>query len=176
MDKLHVFAFHMKHKTTGERRIKKIKAHDSTSAHCNDVGYEKDWVWVATEPFKNVSNEVIHIGGGYYKFATITEKEIVRATAIYTGGGIYLYYAELSNGNWIHGDETGLAIFNSNPLTDEESGYSEWQEEHYVADIPENEYQVVLNLIISIIEKGKTIKEYDNFSLSELERRKKRRM
>lgn len=67
MSELREFAFHMKNDKTGEKRIKKVKALNSTEAHCKDVGYGKEWSWTGSEPWHNVSDKVKHIGNGYYK-------------------------------------------------------------------------------------------------------------
>lgn len=61
------FAFHMENIQTGERRIKKVKTLDVTQAFCKDVGYGKEWSWTGSEPWRNVSDHVQHIGNGYYK-------------------------------------------------------------------------------------------------------------
>lgn len=99
-------------------------------------------------------------------------EQFKRATAIYTGGGIYLYYAELDNGNWVFGDSYSLMVLNVNPLADdatfEMSMFEEWQREHLVKEIPEEEYQSTLNLLLDVIFKGNTIKEHDNFCKEEL--------
>ena len=100
---------------------------------------------------------------------------ITRGTAIYSGGGIYLYYAELTNGNWIMGDDDWLIIVNENPLEDddtfEESGYEGWQREHLVRFITDDDFKEVLSKIVDAIKQGKTIEEYDNFDIDELEQR-----
>jgi hypothetical protein len=57
-EKLHWFAFHMRNINTGKRRIKKVKAVDSTHAFCSDVGAGKEWEWTGTEPWSNVKNRV----------------------------------------------------------------------------------------------------------------------
>lgn len=99
---------------------------------------------------------------------------IKRATAIYTGGGIYLFYAEQENGNWIMGDGTDLTVVNTSPLADEEtfeaSGYVEWQDEHKVEYIHEESCQQVLNEILNTIFNGYTIKGWDNFQIGELKK------
>ena len=101
--------------------------------------------------------------------------KIKKATAVYSGGGIYLYYAELEDGNYLMGSDDGLLIVNTNPLANEEvfdeSNYYEWQEEHLVKFINDDDFQKVLNQVLDVIFNGKTIKEYDNFSLSELKER-----
>lgn len=98
--------------------------------------------------------------------------QIKRATAIYSGGGIYLFYAELENGNWIMGDGTDLTVVRKNPLENTESfeasSYMEWQEEYLVEYIHEESCQQVLNDILDAIFSGNTIKEWDNFQPEEL--------
>ena len=105
-------------------------------------------------------------------------EKITKATAVYSGGGIYLYYAELENKQWIMGNDDWLIVVDTNPIADEEtfynSGYYEWQEEHLIKQIPEKEYQKVLNNILDTIFKGSTIKDYDNFSMGELQDRYKK--
>ena len=105
-------------------------------------------------------------------------EKIMKATAVYSGGNIYLYYAELENKNWIMGNDEWLIVVNQNPIADEEtfenSGYYEWQEEHLVKQIPEEDFQKVLNKIIDVILDGKTIKEYDNYSIGDLQDRYKK--
>ena len=102
-------------------------------------------------------------------------EKIIKATAVYSGGGIYLYYAEMENKQWIMGNDEWLIIVNENPIVNEEtfenSSYYEWQEEHLVKQISEEEYQEVLNKILETIFDGKSIKEYDNFSIGDLEDR-----
>ena len=104
-------------------------------------------------------------------------ENIKRATAIYSGGGIYLYYGELEDGNWLMGDDGNecFVIVNTSPLandeTFEESGYLEWQEEHLVEWIHRRKFKEVLKSLVDVISKGKTIEECDNFLLSELKRR-----
>lgn len=106
---------------------------------------------------------------------SIDELKIKRATAIYTGGNIYAYYAELENGNWILGGEDFFTIVNSNPLSKDleteygrESDYYEWQIAHLVENIADENYNYVLNQIIDTIKDKRTIPEVDNFSLNDL--------
>lgn len=101
---------------------------------------------------------------------------ILRATAIYSGGNVYLYYAELEDKNWIMGDEYSFDIVDANPLENEivfeESSYYEWTEKHLVERLPDNKHQEVLNDIIDAIFAGKTIDGWENFSKAELESRR----
>ena len=105
-------------------------------------------------------------------------EKITKATAVYSGGNIYLYYAELENKQYIMGDDDWLIVVDSDPLENEQvyedSGYYEWQEEHLVKQIPEEEYQEVLNKILEAIFDGKIIEEYRNFLIGDLEDRYKK--
>ena len=78
----------------------------------------------------------------------------MKATAVYSGGGIYLYYAELENKQWIMGNDEWLIVVDTSPIVDEktfeDSDYYEWQEEHLVKQISEEQYQKVLNKILDI--------------------------
>ena len=57
-------AVHMKNKKTGEERIKKVIGENASMENwtCKDFHYGSDWIWIGTEPFKNVADEVEHIG------------------------------------------------------------------------------------------------------------------
>ena len=61
-------AVHMKNIKTGEQIIKKVNGVDASDHEpVKDFYYGSDWVWIGTEPFKNIENDVVHIGRGYYK-------------------------------------------------------------------------------------------------------------
>jgi len=101
------------------------------------------------------------------------KSNIVRATAIYTSGGIYLFYAELKDGNWIMGDGDFFSVVNANPLKDQDtfddSGYLEWQQEHLVKEfLYDSEIQSVLLSILDEIFAGRTVPGWGNFSEPEL--------
>ena len=102
--------------------------------------------------------------------------KILRATAIYSGGNIYLYYAELEDKNWIIGDGYSFIIVNASPLENadvfDESCYPEWQQTHLVKEISDDEHQGILNDIIDAIFAGKIIEGWGNFSKVELESRR----
>ena len=99
--------------------------------------------------------------------------DIARATAIYSGGNIYLYYAELDNGNWLMGCDDWVIVVNTNPLRDmetfEASGFEDWQQEHLVMYVQEAERPRQLVKLIDVILQGNTIKEWDNFLCYDLE-------
>lgn len=102
---------------------------------------------------------------------------INKATAIYTGGGIYCYYAELNDGNWLMGCDDWIIVVNANPLFNveiyNESGYEEWQQEHLVEYIPDSERPLHLTRLIDVILQGNSIKEWDNFLTGDLKTRYK---
>ena len=61
------FAVHMQNALTGQRRIKRIEA-DNVDAATGKAGfcYGNPWRWTGSEPWRNVADEAIHLGGGYY--------------------------------------------------------------------------------------------------------------
>lgn len=62
------FAVHMKNDKTGEKRIQKISAENVDEAtHKSNCGYGTGWMWIGSEPWSNVENNVEKIGRGYYK-------------------------------------------------------------------------------------------------------------
>lgn len=60
------FAIHMRNIRTGKERIKKVISENIDTAHCSDFGYKSEWEWTGSEPFRNVSGKVKHIGNSYY--------------------------------------------------------------------------------------------------------------
>lgn len=62
--------------------------------------------------------------------------KIKEAFAIYTGGGIWLFYGKLDNGNYFLTNDIGWTqILNADPSCSEESAYYEWQQEHLVEEL-----------------------------------------
>lgn len=62
-------AVHMKNDKTGEERIKKTTGENASMGNwsCKDFFYGSEWTWTGTEPWKNVADNVEHIGRGYYR-------------------------------------------------------------------------------------------------------------
>lgn len=95
---------------------------------------------------------------------------IKTATAIYTGGGIYIYYGELTNGNYFRaGDgEDFIEICDADTSTDE-ADYTEFYDKHRIETLVDDQYKTfwneMLDWIINNTPKG-------NYCLSELENRK----
>ena len=67
--------------------------------------------------------------------------EIKMANAEYTGGGIYVFVGELTNGRYFMMDNfMDIRIMNQFPsLDDEDVWYDEWQEKHLIEDIEDEE-------------------------------------
>lgn len=67
--------------------------------------------------------------------------KVKSARADYTGGGIYVFTGELTDGNFFIADCSfsagfyGLRIVNNNPENLEESLEVDWQEKHLVKDV-----------------------------------------
>ena len=62
--------------------------------------------------------------------------KIKKATAVYTGGGIWLFYGKIKNGNYFLMDDNGyVVILNKNPKNLDESTYEEWQKLHMVEEL-----------------------------------------
>lgn len=99
--------------------------------------------------------------------------KIKKATAIYTGGGIYEYIAELEDGNWIYGSDDGLIIVNESPLESyDECADCSWQQERLVKYIDDEDFQVIINEIVCTILNGKILEEH-NYDIGELVERMK---
>lgn len=62
--------------------------------------------------------------------------KIKTAQAVYTGGGVWLFFGELENGNYFLTDDNGCTlILDTDPIDLDESLMVEWQEEHTIKDI-----------------------------------------
>jgi hypothetical protein len=56
-----------------------------------------------------------------------------KVTAVYTGGGIWLFYGKLKTGEYFLTDDYGYTmILDTSPENLDESLYNEWQEQHFV--------------------------------------------
>lgn len=95
--------------------------------------------------------------------------EIKNATAQYTGGGIYIYYGQLEDGNYFRacdGDDF-IEICNTDTSTDE-ADYSEFYEKHRIETLTGYEYQYFWNeMLYWIINYGAE----GNYSITELNTR-----
>ena len=97
------------------------------------------------------------------------KREIKNATAIYTGGGIYIYYGQLTDGNWFRAtdDWEGVEICNADTSV-EEADYPEFYEEHSIECIGGDEYKTFWNeMLLWIIHNAPE----GNYQADELENR-----
>lgn len=95
--------------------------------------------------------------------------EIKNATAIYTGGNIYIYYGELTDGSWFRAcdGEEFITICNADTST-EEADYYEFYEEHSVETLTKEEYETFWNkMLLWVIHNAPD----GNYNTYELEKR-----
>ena len=75
----------------------------------------------------------------FFRFTILDTDEFhpVSAEAVYTGGNIWVFYGEASDGNWFLTDDYGYTlILNINPDTDwDECFYEDWQKEHLIKEL-----------------------------------------
>lgn len=78
--------------------------------------------------------------------------EIKRANAVYTGGGIYIYYGELTNGLYFRtGDEDlYISICDSDTSVDD-ADYAEFYEEHEIDNIQGYDFEYFFNNMLKWI-------------------------
>lgn len=93
---------------------------------------------------------------------------IKHATAIYTGGGIYIYYGELTDGTYFRTCDMWecIEICNANTGSDE-ADYEEFYEEHSLRSITDKEYVVFFNDMIRWILENKPEGNYSEYELEE---------
>lgn len=95
--------------------------------------------------------------------------EIKNATAIYTGGGIYIYYGQLSNGLWFRtwDENESICICNSDTSV-EEADYGEFYDEHMIEELINHKYKSFFNTMLQwIIDNDK----HGNYLASDLQAR-----
>ena len=64
------------------------------------------------------------------------------ANAVYTGGGIWLFYGELKNRKYFLTDDNGYTyLLDEDPSNLDESSTYEWQEEHIIKEVTNKEDQ-----------------------------------
>lgn len=97
------------------------------------------------------------------------KREIKNATAIYTGGNIYIYYGQLKDGNYFRAcdDWECIEICDSDTSV-EEADYNEFYEEHKFEILVNEEYETFWNeMLLWIIHNAPE----GNYQTDELERR-----
>ena len=97
------------------------------------------------------------------------KKVIKNAMADYTGGNIYIYYGQLTDGNWFRAtdDWEGIEICNADTST-EEANFNEFYEEHAFECLDGDEYKIFWNeMLLWIIHNAPE----GNYQVDDLERR-----
>lgn len=70
----------------------------------------------------------------------MSKRTIKDAYAVYTGGGIWLFYGELKDGNYFLTDDYGATrILDTDPSDFDETLYEDWQQEHLVEELEGND-------------------------------------
>jgi hypothetical protein len=70
---------------------------------------------------------------------------IKKANAVYTGGGIFIFWGDLEDNKYFMcDDDGGVIILDSDPTDFDVSLYVEWQEEHLVEYLEDNEEERLL--------------------------------
>lgn len=95
--------------------------------------------------------------------------KIKNATAIYTGGNIYIYYGQLTDGNYFRAcdDWYCIEICDADTSTDD-ADYNEWLDKHRVEMLEGYEYEIFWNKMLRWIIDNKP---KGNFQSYELEHR-----
>lgn len=95
--------------------------------------------------------------------------EIKTANAQYTGGGIYIYYGLLTNGNYFRAcDEWEcIEIVDADPSV-EDADYCDWYDHHRITQLIEDEYKSFWNLMLEWIIQNQP---FGNYATNELENR-----
>ena len=97
------------------------------------------------------------------------KREIKNATAIYTGGGLYIFYGQLTDGNWFRAyDEWECIEICDSDTSVEEADYNEFYEEHTIETMVNDEYKTFWNeMLLWIIHNAPE----GNYQVDDLERR-----
>lgn len=106
------------------------------------LSYTEDDVDLEVLPMWKIKMENGDVIDAYPEEICLAERELVITDVdfVYTGGGIFLFWGTLDNGQYFiaDGDRFDVRILNVNPNdygTDDEIWYAEWQEEHLVRDL-----------------------------------------
>lgn len=118
--------------------------------------------------FQNVLNDLEYLKNEWRK-ETMKNYEIKTATAIYTGGGIYIYYGQLENGLYFRtGDSDGYVSFCDSDTSVEDADYVEFYDEHEVDELQNYDAELFYNDMLQwIIDNAPD----GNYLAEELEKR-----
>ena len=99
--------------------------------------------------------------------------KIKTATAVYTGGGIYIYYGQLESGLYFRTFDDSEVIYICNSDTEaEEADHGEFYEAHTVEELTGEDFKIFWNTMLTHIINGCAAHgKWLNFSKDELENR-----
>ena len=101
--------------------------------------------------------------------------KIIKATATYTGGGIYIYTGQLENGDYFMTNDDLISymayveFFNADPYEEFEDACNEiWQSEHHIGEYSDRKaYEFTKEILNWIIQQ----RPEGNYSVNEIESR-----
>ena len=94
--------------------------------------------------------------------------KIKNATAIYTGGNIYIYYGQLENGTYFRAcDDWDFIELCDADTSTEEADYYEFYEEHSIGTIGGIEYETFWNNMLLWIIHNAPNGNYNSYELEE---------
>lgn len=96
--------------------------------------------------------------------------KIIYANAEYTGGGIYRYYAKVSDNKYLLGNTEWdwIYLVDKNPMSDEESLYCEWFDDHTLKIYEGAACKKLTRAIINWIDKHEPSGNYSIYELKEM--------
>lgn len=97
--------------------------------------------------------------------------KIKTATALYTGGGIYIFYGQLESGLYFRvGDEDEPVYICDSDTSAEEADYWEFYEDHTVEELMGENFKTFYNAMLThILNGGQPHDKWSNYSANELE-------
>lgn len=103
----------------------------------------------------------------------MTKHKIRTATAVYTGGNIYIFYGQLESGLYFRAFDDGEAIYICDSDTEAEAAdYGEFYEEHTVEEITGEDFDTFWNAMLAhIIDRKPAHGEWSNYDPDDMKAR-----
>ncbi len=104
----------------------------------------------------------------------MTKHQIQTASAVYTGGNIYIYYGQLESGLYFRACDEMEAVYICDSDTEaEEADHGEFYDAHMVEEITGNDYKDFWDAMLAhILDRKPTHGKWSNYSPDDLEARK----
>lgn len=101
------------------------------------------------------------------------EKTIFKkVNAVYTGGGIWLFYGETNHGYFLTDDNGATRFLSADPSNLDDSLYNEWQEEHLIKDLENPERLAFCDALINRLLRNNPADDKGGITNEELTRYK----